>query len=139
MAPGRLTLRSLLASLASTAVDAGLFCLCTLLLAGGTALLAARWACGAIGAVSNFTLNRCWVFRARFGRTNGIWGQAGRYAVTALSAVSLATLAWWLLRRIIGGDPRLLHILSLALVWVCFTYPLLRGWVFRAGKPAAGR
>ncbi len=26
---------------------------------------------------------------------------------------------------------------SLALVWVCFTYPLLRGWVFRAARPAA--
>jgi putative flippase GtrA len=126
-----------MASLASTAVDAGLFCLCTLLVAGGTALLVARGACGAIGAVSNFMLNRCWVFRARSGRTDGIWGQAGRYAVTALAAVSLATLVWWLLRRTLGGDPRLLNLFSLALVWLCFTLPMQRAWVWRRRQPDA--
>ncbi|NMB74426.1 MAG: hypothetical protein GYA21_04775 [Myxococcales bacterium] len=136
MAPGRLTLRSLSVSLLSTAVDAGLFCLCTLLLAGGRALLVARWVCGALGAVSNFTLNRRFAFQ---GCGGGLWSQAGRYAVTALSAVSLATLTWWLLRLVTGGDPRLLHLVSLALVWVCFTYPLLRGWVFRVARPAAWR
>lgn len=135
MAPGRLTLRSLSVSLISTALDAGLFFLCTLLVAGGTALLIARWVCGALGAASNFALNRRFAFRARGG---GWWGQAGRYAVIAFSAVSLATLAWWLLRLITGGDPRLLHLVSLALVWVCFTYPLLRGWVFKAARPTVG-
>jgi putative flippase GtrA len=132
MAPGRLKLRSLSVSLASTAVDAGLFCLCTLLLAGGTALLIARWVCGAFGAVSNFVLNRCWAFRER--RAN-LWRQAGRYALTALLAVSLASGVWWLLRLATGWDPRLLHLGSLALVWLSFTFPLMRRWVFRSVTP----
>jgi putative flippase GtrA len=113
---------------ATTVIDAGLFALCTLVLAG-TALVAARWTCGAIGAVANFALNRAWAFRAR----NGSPGpQAARYGLTAFAAVSLATLAWWLLREATGWDPRLLHLMSMAVVWVAFTYPLLRSWVLPA-------
>jgi putative flippase GtrA len=72
--------RSMLVSVVTTILDAGLFAICTLLLASGTAWLIARWVCGAIGAASNFALNRRWVFQRS---PNGIWSQVGRYTITA--------------------------------------------------------
>jgi putative flippase GtrA len=115
-------------SVLTTLVDAGLFAFCTVLLPVGWALLLARWACGAIGAACNFALNRAWAFRAggeRIGR------QAPRYALTALAAVSLATAIFALLRAASSWDPRLLHLGSLGLVWLAFTFPMMRRWVFR--------
>ncbi len=123
-----LRLRSAGVSLATTVLDAGLFALCTLFFAGGIALLVARWLCGAVGAAANFSLNRAWAFETR-GR--GLLGQAGRYALTSLVAISLATLCWWLLRLATGWDPRALHLLSLGLIWLGFTFPVMRRWVFR--------
>ena len=119
--------RSLAVSLASTALDFGLFALCTVMLAGFTALAAARWITGALGAGANFALNRVWAFKST---DAGVFSQAWRYALAAVSAVSLATLLWVLIHTLTGWDPRLVHLLSMALVWLGFTYPLLRGWVF---------
>jgi putative flippase GtrA len=118
--------RSLLASLVSTALDAGLFALATLALVGSS-LVAARWSAGALGAVANFGLNRCWAFRHRGGH---LGPQAVRYGVTAVLAVTLATALWWALARTTPLDLRLLHLLSLAAVWLAFTFPLLGRWVF---------
>lgn len=122
--------RSLCASLLSTAVDAGLFALASLALAGA-ALVTARWWAGAMGALANFGLNRCWAFR-QAGSTLG--RQATRYAVTAALAVTLATALWWVLASTTTLDIRLLHLVSMAAVWLAFTFPLLRGWVF-ASRP----
>lgn len=119
-------LRSLGVSLVTTLVDFGLFALCTLILIG-SALTWARWLSGAIGAVCNFLLNRSWAFAARSDRLSH---QALRYGLTALVAVSAATLLFAVLRLLTPWDPRVLHLLSLGLVWVGFTFPMLRGWVF---------
>jgi putative flippase GtrA len=135
--------RSLAASLVTTALDAGLFALATLFLAGPP-LTAARWGTGALGAVANFLLNRRWAFRVR---GQAALPQAGRYALTALAAVSLATAIWWMLSAATGRDPRLLHLASLGVVWLGFTFPVLRAWVFvvprstssAAAPGAAGR
>ena len=126
-------LRSMAVSVLTTVIDVGLFALCTLLLVG-MALPFARWICGAIGAVCNFLLNRRWVFGAR----GSGWSQASRYGATALISVTLGTLLWWVLWRLTGLDPRVLHVASLALVWLAVTFPLLRRWVFaaRMGRPA---
>ncbi len=121
-------LRSLGVSLATTALDVGLFALCTLFFAGGAALLAARWLCGAVGALANFSLNRAWAFEGARGR--GALGQAGRYAVTSLLAITLASAIWWLLQLTTAWDPRALHLLSLGLIWLSFTFPVMRRWVF---------
>ncbi len=120
-------IRSLAVSLASTALDVGLFALCTFLLAGFTALAAARWITGALGASCNFALNRVWAFRST--GTSAV-NQAWRYALAAACAVTIATALWILIHSLTGWDPRLVHLLSMALVWLGFTYPLLRGWVF---------
>jgi len=131
MSRGRL--RSLAVSLATTGLDLGLFTVCSLVLVGGTTLATARWICGAIGAVCNFALNRAWAFgRGR----EGPWIQLCRYAAVAATAVSLATALWWALFVLTGWDPRLLHVLSLGLVWLGFTFPMLRGWVFRSRAAA---
>jgi putative flippase GtrA len=123
-------IRSLLVSLASTALDVGLFALCTFLLAGFTALAAARWITGALGALCNFALNRAWAFRST---KTQVFSQAWRYALAAAGAVSIATALWIGIRSLTGWDPRLVHLLSMALVWLVFTYPLLHGWVFAKG------
>ncbi len=120
-------IRSLAVSLFSTALDFGLFALCTFLLAGFTALAAARWITGALGALCNFALNRAWAFRST---NSSILAQAWRYTLAAVGAVSMATLLWVLIHSFTGWDPRLVHLVSMALVWLGFTYPLLRGWVF---------
>jgi putative flippase GtrA len=120
-------IRSLAVSLLSTALDFGLFALCTFLTAGLTALAVARWVTGALGAGCNFALNRAWAFKST---DSGVWGQAWRYALAAVSAVSIATLLWIFIHSATGWDPRLVHLVSMALVWLGFTYPLLRGWVF---------
>jgi putative flippase GtrA len=121
-------IRSLLVGLGSAALDAGLFGLCTLIWAGGVALLVARWLCAAASALLNFTGNRRWVFARRGGRFDR---QLARYSLAALAGISLATLVWWALVGWTAWDPRLLHLISLSLVWLGFTFPVLRGWVFR--------
>ena len=121
-------IRSLCVSLMTAALDAGLFALCTFLLVGSSALLVARWICGAIGAGCNFGLNRIWAFNDESG---DIWRQIRRYSLAAATAVSLATLTWWVLHHLTGWDPRWLHLMSMGLVWLFFTYPLLAKWVFR--------
>ena len=131
MSRGRL--RSLAVSLVTTGLDLGLFTLCTLMLVGGTTLAVARWSCGALGAVCNFALNRAWAFEQR----DKPWRQLARYAVVAVSAISLATAVWWTLFVSTGWDPRVLHVVSLALVWLGFTFPMLRDWVFRQRAAAS--
>ena len=127
--------RCLAVSLGTTVLDVGLFALFSFLLVG-PALLIARWFCGAIGAVANFTANRLWAF-SDSGKKQQAGQQLGRYALVAVSAVSLATAIWWILGRLTGGDPRLLHVISMALVWLGFTFPLLRRWVFSASRRGA--
>ena len=123
-------LRSLLVGLGSAALDVVLFALCTLFWTGGAALVVARWACAAASAVGNFCANRIWAFDARQTRLSS---QLARYALAAGVGISLSTFVWWLLMGLLALDPRLTHLLSLALVWILFTFPILRAWVF---KPA---
>ena len=128
-----LRLRSVGASAASTALDVGLFALLTLPVAGlvySTALLAGlRWLCGAIGAVANFLLNR-WAFGVTGAKGERAGAQGLRYAAVAAGAVTLAAGVFWALARLTALDARLLSVLRLALVWLVFTFPMLRGWVF---------
>jgi len=134
----RIRLRCLLVSLLTTVLEVTLFALCTLMWAKTTTLVVARWVCGSVGAGSNFTLNRYWTFRRRNGDMKGAaWlHQAGRYAVTALVAVSAATSLWWILVWATSYDPRIMHLVSMAVVWIFFTFPLMNRWVFKSARPA---
>jgi putative flippase GtrA len=97
-------------------------------------LVAARWLVGAGGATVNFVLNRRWALGRRdlSSRRQGL-----RYAVTAFPAVCLGTFIGWLGLISTHWDPRLLHVLSMILVWLSFTYPMFKRWVFRTPAPAA--
>lgn len=126
-------LRSAGVSLLTSALDAGLFALATLLWAGPV-LLHARWLCGLAGAAANFGLNRAWAFGGA--RSAPLGPQARAYALTAALSITLATACWALLRTLTPWDPRLLHLLSLAAVWLCVSFPLYRAWVFQSrGRP----
>jgi putative flippase GtrA len=131
--------RSAASSIASTALDAGLFALATLTF-GGLALVAARWITGALGAIANFALNKRWAFAERSSpakATRAQVAQGGRYALVALLSVSLGTGLWWLLHALTGADPRLLQLLTMAVVWLLFSYPLMRRWVFATSTSQA--
>jgi putative flippase GtrA len=128
-------LRSALVGLASAGLDAGLFALCTLLWAGTAPLLLARASCAALSAVGNYTANRCWAFRS----AGPVGGELVRYALAALAGISLTTACWWALSAVTGWDPRLTHALGLGLVWLGFTFPVLRRWVFEPQPGFSGR
>jgi putative flippase GtrA len=119
--------KSLAVSVCTMTLDMSLFALCFALIhSTGTLLLLARFFCGALGALSNFLLNRRLAFRSEGSPLE----ELGKYAIVAASAVTLATLLWWILDRQTAIDPRVLHPLSAALVWLGFTYPMLKKWVF---------
>jgi putative flippase GtrA len=121
--------RSLAVSVVTTVLDAGLFALLSLLLRPQQ-LVFARAICGGIGALANFCLNRQWVFhRCGVSLLRGVT----RYAVVAAGAVALGTLIWQLLWLATALDPRLLQLVSMAAIWLLFTFPLLRIWVFARG------
>lgn len=124
--PAHLRLRAALVSISGTAVDFALFSACTLVLTGGP-LLATRWLCAAVGGVLQFWLNRRWAFCAQDDRCQP---QLAKFALTASVSITLSTLVWWVLCRTTGWDPRLMHLLAPAVVWIGFTFPVLRGWVF---------
>lgn len=124
------------AGLLTGSAEIAVFALCTVLIAGGSALVVARWVCGLVGGVGNFLLNRLWAFGAARAPARG---QVARFAATALTAVSLATACWYVLYTLTGWDPRLVHVASIVIVWMTFTYPVLRGWVFRPADCGAGR
>ena len=126
----RLLRRSLAVSVITTALDVALFALCTVTLAKHH-LTAARAACALVGALANFALNRAWAFRHWY---SGPASRLGRYAVTALTAVVIGTALWHLLWHTTHADPRLLQLISMALIWALFTFPMFRAWVFRPDR-----
>ena len=93
----------------------------------GPLLIAARWMVGATGATANFVLNRRWAFETR---DQSASQQATRYVATATLGVSLATFLWWIIVQSTGWNPRAVHVGSMMAVWLGFTYPMFKLWVF---------
>lgn len=119
--------KSVLVSVLTGSGELAVFSVCSFVLVG-PALLAARWLVGATGASVNFVFNRRWAFEATHERKRA---QSARFAVTALLAVSLGTTLFWAAGVLTHADPRALHGLSMGTVWVAFTYPMMKRWVFR--------
>ena len=94
----------------------------------GAALAAARWLIGASGSGVNFAVSRRWAFAPTGARKRA---QGARWALISLSAVSLATLLWWSVVHWAGVDARVAHVGSVLGVWLFYTYPLMRRWVFK--------
>ncbi len=118
--------KSALVGLLSAGIDAGLFAACTLFWAGMSVLVIARGLCACASAIFNFMANRSWAFNS----TGKVRKQLIRYVVAAATGIGMTTTTWWLIQSRTGWNPRLVHLLSLLLVWMFFTYPVLRRWVF---------
>lgn len=86
-----------------------------------------------VGAVTNFTLGRRWVFNAQKGQ---LAGQALRYAL--VSGVSLLgnAAAVWLLGRA-GMHYILARVLGSIVVGLCWNFPMHRHFVFRSAPARA--
>lgn len=131
--PSTTFLRSLVVSGFTTALELSLFGLGFAFgAAAGGRLVLLRWGAGLVGAVANFALNRNLVFApaSKVG-TKTRHSSAIRYAVTALTAVTLSTILWETLVALTRLDVRLLHPVSMAVVWLIFTFPTMKRWVFR--------
>ena len=64
--------------------------------------------------------------------------QSVRFALTALLAVTLGTSSFWLTELFTDLDARVLHGSKMGTVWIAFTYPMMKRWVFRARRLVGG-
>jgi putative flippase GtrA len=93
------------------------------------------WATGigaSVGAVTNFTLGRLWIFEAR---ENHAGGQAARYAVISATSLLLNMGGEWLVHDV----AHLEYVIARAIVALCvsvgWNYPMHKNFVF--GKKAS--
>jgi putative flippase GtrA len=131
---GGLVVRAAASSLAATIAD-GIFyqvVLALLTRAGVDAGYAAAALVGAVvGAVTNFLLNRYWVFRSR---EKAILVQGSQYALgSLLTLLLLEALLWILIERFLV-DARLAWLPAKIVVWFAFSYPFQRVFVFAGAK-----
>jgi putative flippase GtrA len=116
------------ASLAATAVDGGVYQACLAASTSPSAHYASAAALGAcFGAVTNFSINRWWTFRAQ--RTP-LFTQALRYTLgSALTLVVLQGLLWLLVERA-SVTAGLAWLPAKLVTWAVFSYPFQRLLVF---------
>jgi len=79
------------------------------------------------GAVTNFSLNRHWAFRARNGP---LAAQAARYALGSLMTLLVLEGLLWILVDRIGIDARVAWLPAKLVAWAAFSYPFQRMVVF---------
>lgn len=131
MSASRTGVRSLLASVGTGGLEIAVFAICAAVLPGRTLILA-RWLVGASGSTANYFVNRRWAFAARDAAKRQ---QGWRFAVATLAAITLATVLWTVIVEL-GLDPRVAHVASMGGVWLVFTYPVMKRWVFSARSAA---
>lgn len=85
-----------------------------------------------LGGITNFTVNRRWVFRA----LDAPVPQAGRYALTSATSALLNAGGVALLLLLPSFDYRLAWALVRAAVFVCWNFPLQRSYVYAPPSPA---
>jgi len=121
--------RHQIGAIVSTAVDFGVMVFAVERLGFSPVLATAIGA--TLGAVTNFTLGRSWIFR----RQAGHWAsQAGRYALVSWASASWNALGEFLLNNLalVPYLPaRALTSLAVSLLW---NFPVQRWFVFREGK-----
>ncbi len=123
--------KSAMASVMTGSIELIIFFAASFTIAG-RALIAARWLIGATGALANYGVNRRWAFANRDApkREQGL-----RYGLTAFGAVCIGTALFAVLCAF-EVDARLAHVVSMSLVWLGFTYPTMKRWVF--AEPLSG-
>lgn len=92
------------------------------------------WATGAgagVGAVTNFTLGRRWIFQNREGHAGG---QALRYAVVSGASLLLNMAGEWLVHDVAHLEYVFARAIVAVTVSVAWNYPMQKNFVF--GKKA---
>jgi putative flippase GtrA len=80
------------------------------------------------GAVTNFAVNRRWVFRSMGA---SLFAQGAHYAgVWLVTLLVLRTVLWFMVDRL-GFDARVAWLPAKLVTWMAFSYPLQRIWVFK--------
>lgn len=128
----RTFVRSTVASVVTTGLDfATLVGLVELL---GVGYVLATTLGTVVGSLTNFLANRYWAFEAGGAR---LGGQVWRFLVVQAVGTGLQTLGVWLFTRF-GGVPYVWSkTLVTALVYLVWTYPMNRVFVFPGAKGAA--
>jgi putative flippase GtrA len=83
-----------------------------------------------VGAVTNFTMGRAWVFRRRWG---GLSSQAVRYAAVAAASATWNTLGEHLVHNVLHVQYVMARILVAIAVSLTWNFPMQRRFVFREG------
>jgi putative flippase GtrA len=121
--------RNTLVSLLTTALDFGV--LVALVELAGVHYVLATWIGTLVGALSNFTLNRYWSFRATEAAAET---QLARFIPVQAGASALQTGGVWLLTRFAGVTYVGSKLAAAILVYLLWNYPLNRLFVFRDGR-----
>jgi putative flippase GtrA len=121
--------RHQLASIVSTIVDFGTMMALVELLSISPVIATAAGA--SAGALTNFLMNRHWVFRVADGR---ISRQALRYAMVSLASAGWNTLGEHVAVRVLGVQYLLGRAVVAVAVSLGWNFPLQRGFVFRDRK-----
>ncbi|HEY3816624.1 MAG TPA: GtrA family protein [Polyangiaceae bacterium] len=84
-----------------------------------------------LGAVTNFSLGRVWIFRAQAGH----WAAQGlRYAVVSAASAGWNTLGEHLVHDIAGMQYVLARVFVSVAVSLLWNFPMQRRFVFRDGR-----
>ena len=118
--------RAQIAAFAATAVDFGTLFFATEIL--GVWYVFSTGLGAALGAVTNFALNRFWSFEA----THVAWGpQAVRYALVSGGSLGLNMLGVYAFTDGLGLKYGLSKVITAVLVGLFFNFPLHRRYVFK--------
>ncbi len=126
---GRRLLPAAISAALATCVD---FALVVILVSRGglSPALATALGCG-VGGVTNFLLNRWWTFASR----DKAMPQALRYALVSAASAALNSGGVALVIAFPAVDYRIGWLLVRALLFVCWTFPLQRGYVYGVAEP----
>jgi len=84
------------------------------------------------GAVTNFGVNRRWVFRSKGA---SLWAQGANYAGVWLATLLLLRMLLWFMIDRLGFDARAAWLPAKLITWAAFSYPLQRVLVFKEATP----
>ena len=117
-------------SLVATAVDFG--AMIALVEGAGLSPVAGTAVGASLGAVTNFSLGRAWIFP----RHSGHWAaQAARYAVVSAASAGWNTLGEHLLHDLARVQYVLARVVVSIAVSLLWNFPMQRRFVFREGGP----
>jgi len=83
---------------------------------------------GVIGAIFNFTINRCWTFKSK---QSNILNQIFKFKVAAATSIFLKAFGTLLLTKTLGLNYKIARLIADALVCFGFNFIIQKLWVFK--------